>query len=412
MGLALGLCIGGYARADVDEGVTPSIVNRQRQQLQPNGQLRSPRAAVVAKRMQLDPLSDGKGKTNAVSGGTEAENSTRAVSSTSPLVRSYPVPALVVNTLCRNPPLDPPAREPNQTAWLVAIRGERYSGTSWARQLVTLNVRDAEYITALYGHKHGDFTPEHAARLKSYPRHIMMFLWRNAFVWLLKMYQDPYCDVFTGHGAEHHWMRTDANGTLFEKARGPETLVSAAMLTMETNYSYFLRQKHKMPDEFGKQSCTFGESPSFMHVRNLRYRNWLAQMSIVGGQQTAGIQYEQLAADEGKRFLQMLDDRGVPHGSSFVNAGTRVKYGKLVPAAGSAALSFAKPVDEYMSKYTLDDIEYVLARLDPAVEHFAGYGHYEAERHWAVNTFGAEAANKAWGAFGKNQYIPKKQRQQ
>ena len=314
---------------------------------------------------------------------------------------SYSVPTLVLNTLCKNPPLDKPAREPNQTRWMVAVRGERYSGTSWARQIITLNVPESEYITALYGHKHGDFTPEHASRLRSNPQHLMMFLWRNVFTWLLKMYQDPYCEIYTGHGNEHAFMRPDPDGAFAGQPRGSESQVSLDMLKVETNFSYFLRRKHKMPDQFGMQSCTFGESPSFMHVRSLRYRNWLAQISIIGVQQTAGLQYEMLGADNGKFFFEMLDRRGVPRTPTFIKADTRVKYGQVVQVNNSSKQRFITPVEEYMSRYTLDDIVYVLERLDPAVEHFAGYATYDAERQWTARTFGVEAADDAWSRLGK-----------
>jgi len=354
----------------------------------------------------------------------------QSTAAATPLAVNYPVPALAFSKLCKTPSLDWQALL-DRTRWIIVIRGERHSGTSWARQLIRLNAPDTEYITSLYGHKHGDVTPEQAGRLKSYPRHIMMFLWRNVFTWLLKMYQDPYCVVYTGHKIgfrlETLKMRTDSTGLLFEKLRGVPS-ANPAMMEMETNYSYFLRRKHVMPNEFGKQSCTLGDSPSFMHVRNLRYRNWLAQMSIVGDQNTAGIQYEQIAAENGTHFFEILDKRGVPRNPTFDKAGTGVKFGKqgasalnsetvyinhsykVIQVDEKSKLTFATPVDEYMSKYTLADIAYVLERLDPAVEYYAGYGQYEAERQWAAKRFGVEAAAKAWRTLGTKQFVREKRR--
>jgi hypothetical protein len=353
----------------------------------------------------------------------DADISTQFQESQSPNTHAPPAkppqiyPLLTAPAVSKNSPatcssqqtLPPPQKEPTPGNFMVAIRGERHSGTSWIRHLISTNAPDTEYIQAFYGHKHSDFHSEHAARLASNPHHVIGFVWRNVFQWLLKMHKDTYCEIYDGHGTDHHRMRPDYKDD--GSPRGPPQIVSANMLKVEQNFSYFLRQAHILPVW---QACDqSGRSPSFMHTRNLRYRNWLAQMKHIGPNQTSHVQYEVLAADPESRLWSILDNQGVPRNKHFQQSQHHVKYGAVVghdPSKKASSLptntsnnnsSFAplKPAD-YMPKYALADLQYVLERLDPAVEWFTGYGSYEPERRWAEVMFGVNVTNAAWKTFG------------
>ena len=86
---------------------------------------------------------------------------------------------------------------------LVTIRGERNSGTNWARQLVLKNAdvqwmesKNHDYEDGRYGWKHAFLSDDNIKKINE-ENAILIVIYRDIFSWLISTYKRSYCKGFS-----------------------------------------------------------------------------------------------------------------------------------------------------------------------------------------------------------------------
>lgn len=282
---------------------------------------------------------------------------------------------------------------PNPGWPMVAIRGAYHTGTSWLRSLFTANAVGTEYARMVYGHKHSNFTAEHAATLRRHPRHVMVFVYRGVFVWLPKMKKNSYSSKLVPQ------RRT-------ARAQRPSRVAPGRKASARAPFDVFLRTPHMVDaDVHGAVAAKATPTlPNFVAMRNRLYGNFVAASDAPGrgkgAAQTDNVTYEAVVADQCEVVRGLLARHGIETTSSCTRVDGYTKYGKTTTKGGAHRFDPTEELDpsRFMTPYTLDDVRYVLDRLDPALERRLGFS-YLAEQQWCETTFGTNATATAWQAY-------------
>lgn len=256
---------------------------------------------------------------------------------------------------------------------LVTIRGERHSGTNLVRVLIDQNAVDlmdskdhvqrairrrnssvASYnytaidVDAVYGWKHG-FLRHSYPNDQILPSDVLLVVTRDVFSWIISMFHQPYN---------------------FKMTRGME------------HFDEFLRGHYSAKCELHAyyHGCKFPmeEATHLVQIRTAKYKNWLMHRH---GSSSDGkisnctwdvIRYESLTAEGGmeRTMLSFFHRQSIDHTVTFQNVDGHVTWSKTP----NRKTFRGKPREYYLSKYTTDQIRFVLSNLDLGFEkHILNY---------------------------------------
>lgn len=207
---------------------------------------------------------------------------------------------------------------------IIAIRGERNSGTNWVRKLILLNFKikwlfdkntDAD---GYYGWKHGFLNNLHIKKLNN-DNAILLILHKNIFYWLVSMYEKPYCNCY-------------------KKCK---------------SFSEFLRAPYKLDIPYNKENAE-----NIVKLRTRKLNNWIESevknKYVLNYDNVNESFFRDLLK---KETLKMKNYNTFTKVDNYTIHG-RIKNYKFIPKA-----------PEYIkSKYTKSDLDFVFSNMDLSLE--------------------------------------------